>query len=108
LFSLKIVGVGADKLLGVQRNFARILPNLPEKYLKKVTSKRKIKSFSCQFERHYFQIKACWVPFLLRFSGRFRRFSGIWPDFMGFCPDFHQIKFLGVLLNHRLLHHCLK
>jgi len=30
----KRIGVGAGKFLVVQRNFARILPNLPEKYCK--------------------------------------------------------------------------
>jgi len=34
------IGVGASKFLRVQRNLARILTNLPEKYFKKVTSKK--------------------------------------------------------------------
>jgi len=33
------------------------------------------KSFSCQFGRHNFQIKACWAPLLLRLSCSFRRLS---------------------------------
>jgi len=36
-----IKGVGASKFLGVPRNFSRILPNLPEKYFKKVSSPQK-------------------------------------------------------------------
>ena len=37
------IGLGAGKCLGVRRNFAQIIPNLPEKYFKK--------SSSCQFGR---------------------------------------------------------
>ena len=44
-------------------------------------------TISCQFGRHYFQIKACWAPFLLRFSGSFRRFSEISPGFFVFSPN---------------------
>ena len=40
------------------------------------------KSFSYQFGRHYFQIKACWAPFFL--SGSFRTFSKI---LRGFAPN---------------------
>jgi len=84
--------VGAGIFLGVQRNFAWILPNLPDKYFKISDLK---KTFSCQFGRHYFQIKTCWAPFLHRFSGCFRRFLGILSGFTGFCPNFHQIKTFG-------------
>jgi len=38
--------------------------------------------------RHYLQIKACWTPFLLRFSGSFRRFSELLPGFYGIFPGF--------------------
>jgi len=34
LITVMAIGVGAGKFLGVRRNFARILPNLPEKYFK--------------------------------------------------------------------------
>jgi len=74
------IRVGAGRFLEVRRKFARILPNLPEKYFKvrdlqNVISKTK----SCQFGCHYLQIKACWAPLLLRFSGSCRRFSKILP-----------------------------
>jgi len=72
---------------------------LARKNSKKMTSK---KSPSCHFGRH-FQIKACWAPFLLIFSGNSWRFSDILPGFApilrNFCPDFHHIKTLGVRLH---------
>jgi len=34
-------GVGAGKFLGVRRNFARIIPNLPKKYFKKSDVQKK-------------------------------------------------------------------
>ena len=45
-----------------------------------VTSKRR-KTVPVKFGRNYFQIKACWPPFLLRFSRSFRRLSEILPGF---------------------------
>jgi len=49
------IGVGAGKCLWGRRIFARILPNLPKRSPKKVTSKQ---SLACDFGRHFFQIKA--------------------------------------------------
>jgi len=74
------IGVGAGKIL--QRNFARILLNLTKKYFKKKVLKKKAlhvnsDAISYQFGYHHFQIKACWAPFVLRFSGSFRWFSEI-------------------------------
>jgi len=65
-----------------------------------VTSKKKLfmsirascdlhkKSLFLSIRRHYLQIKACWTPFLLRFSGSFRRFSELLPGFYGIFPGF--------------------
>jgi len=50
------IGAGAGKILGVRMIFALILPNLPEKLHKKVTSKKKV-------------FMLFWVLFLLIFSG---------------------------------------
>jgi len=92
----------------VRRIFARILPNLPEKTPKKWPP---TKSSSFDFGRHLFQIKACWVPFLLIFSGSLLRFSEILPGFYGIFPDFHQIKSFGGVLappaHPHLLHQCI-
>jgi len=88
-FVPQIIGIGAGKFLGVRRNFARILSYLPEKYFIKSDLK---KSSSCQFGRHYFQIKAYWAPFLLRFSGSFRRFSEILPGFRRILPGLYGIS----------------
>jgi len=100
--------VGAGIFLGVQRNFAWILPNLPDKYFKISDLK---KTFSCQFGRHYFQIKTCWAPFLHRFSGCFRRFLGILSGFYRILPKFSPNQnFWGLwlhLLHSRLLHQCI-
>ena len=44
VFLASNIGVGAGKFLGVRRNFARIFPNLPEKYSasEQVTSNKKL------------------------------------------------------------------
>jgi len=79
---------------GDAKEFFPDSPKLARKTLQKMWPPKK--SSPCQFGRHYFQIRACcWAPFLLRFSGSFRRLSVICPDFMGLCPDFHQIKTFG-------------
>ena len=82
------------RMLMVRRNFARILPDLPEKTPKKLFMSIQAPLFSNQSRL---------APFLLIFSGVcegsqrfFPGFIGIGPDFMGFCPDFHQIKIFGV------------
>ena len=87
-----IIDEVASKFLGVWRNFAGILPILPEKYFKKTDlqkkSSRQSGAISCQQGRCYFQIKACWAPFWFRFTGSFRRFSEILPGFYGNLPGF--------------------
>ena len=63
-------------------------------------------AISCQFGRHYFQIKACWAPFLLRFSGSFGRLTEIFTDF---ARIFTKSKLLGVRLyplHPHLMHQC--
>ena len=89
------IGVGAGKFLGVRSNFARILPNLPEKYLKiSDLQKNKNKNSSCQFGRHVIS-KALHANsganiFKSKHVGRH-----FWSDFQRFCPDFHQIETFG-------------
>ena len=69
------------------------LPEFSQTYLKKTPKKwPPKKSSSCHFGRHFFQIKACWAPFLLIFSGSSWKFSEILP---GFYPDFYQIRTFG-------------
>ena len=46
------------------------------------------KCSSCQFGRHYFQIKACWAPFVFR---RFRNLEDF-PGFYGILPGFSQYQ----------------
>jgi len=81
---LDCMGVGAGKFLGVRRIFARILPNLPGKTPKKVTSKK----ISCHFGRHFFPIKVCRASFLLVFTRVCSYFQGFCESFQRFCPDF--------------------
>jgi len=52
-------------------------------------------SISYQFERHYFQIKACWRHFCSDFQGVLEGSQRFCLDFRGFCPDFHQMKTFG-------------
>jgi len=80
------------QIFGDAKEFCPNSPNLPEKIKQKSPPKK------CQFGRHFFQIKACWKPFLLKFSGVcevsqrfFPNFVGFCPNFRGFCPDFNQI-----------------
>jgi len=87
-----IIDEGAGKFLGARRNFPGIVPNLPEKYFKKSylhkKSSRQSGAISRQFGRCYFQIKACWAPFWLRFTGSFVRLSDIFPGFYGILSGF--------------------
>jgi len=63
---------GAGKFLGVRRNFARILPNLPEKYFKKSDLQKN------QFERYNFLNQNMSGAV---FAQSFRRFLKILPRF---------------------------
>jgi len=93
IFERLYMGVGAGKFLGVQKIFARISPNSPEKILghflckyflmKAVFGVTSKKRSSCDLRHHFFPIKALWAQFF--------------PYFQGVCPDFHQIS---CLLHH--------
>jgi len=82
----------SKQIFGAAREFCPDFTNFPEKYFKKVSSK---KSFACQFGRHYFQMKPRWAPFLLRFSGSLRRFSEILPGFYVISPGFSSNQNFG-------------
>ena len=118
------IRVGAGKFLGVRRIFARIFPNLPEKFLGHflceeflmttvfgMTSKKRSSCDSEHVWRHFFQTKVRWAPFLPVFSGSLPRFSGILRKFSQIFRDFSRIftksKRLVVRLkplHPRLLH----
>jgi len=105
--------VGADKFLGVRRIFARISPNLPEKFLcafyLQIFShkdhdglfwvrppKKVFMCFSANVVRHFLK------------SNNIRRhccpdFQGFCQHFQRFCPDFQQIKTFGDALASILL-----
>jgi len=86
--ALATIGVGASKILGMRRIFARISPNLPKKLLCDfcleifshkdhelktffgVTSKKAF-MFFCKRWAPFFEVKQHWAPFLPRFSGIF-------------------------------------
>jgi len=69
------VGVGADKFLGVRRNFAQISPNLSEKSSKENDLKKTIAS---HFKLGaFFLFEALQAPFL-------PKFPQTCPDFVGF------------------------
>jgi len=110
------IGVGAGKYLGVRRIFARISPNLPEKFLGKflrISSHEDLFGLTSKRRVPFLQIKQGWAPVLPVFSSSLPRFSRILksfhrfcPDFHGFCPDFqrfnpnfHQIKTFGGALS---------
>jgi len=113
------IGVGASKFLGVRRIFARIFPNLPQKFLS---------DFSYKFSPTKIMKTVFWYDRQKRSSRVSLQTLGaiLWninnigrhfcPDFQVFfsffqdCfPDFWHIKtFLGALLSPapHLLHHC--
>jgi len=90
------IGVGAGKFLGVRWYFARIFPNLPEKFLCKIMKtvfwydlhKRSSRVFVCSCK--------CWAPFFCR----------IFRDFSRICdkPNIFGVRLHP--LHLRLLHHC--
>jgi len=67
------MGEGVSKFLGVRRIFAQISPNLPEKTLQKMTSKKRLHVISCVV--HFFQSR--------HFKHRFC------PNFTQTCPNFY-------------------
>jgi len=80
-------GVGAGKFLGVRRNFARIIPNLPKKYFKKSDVQKKT-AFHVNPGATIFKSKHVGRHFC---SG----FQEVLEGSQRFCPDFHQIKTFG-------------
>jgi len=94
-----IIDEGASKFLGVWRNFAGILPNLPEKYFKKLTSKKSLHVNPAPFHVNkgavIFKSKHVGRHFVSDLQGVLEGSQRFFPDFMGFCPDFHQIKTFG-------------
>ena len=103
--SASTIGVGAGKFLVVRRNFARILTTFPKKSNKSDRQKKE-ESSSCQFGRHFLQVKACWAPFLLKFSGSFRRFSESLPRFYGILAKSKLLGGAVAPLHPHLLHQC--
>jgi len=89
-------GVAAGKLWGCEG----ILPEFSQLARKKIKQKwPPKKSPSWQFGRHFFQIKACWALFLLKFAGSLWRFSDFsWIFLWDFARIFTKSKLLGVLL----------
>ena len=84
----------------LKHHFARIPQSCPKKLQKRDLNKNALRInsgvISSQFGRHYFQIKAYWAPFLLRFSPSFRRFSDIFTGFQRILPGFSpNQKFWG-------------
>jgi len=114
---LSVIGSGASKFLGVRRNFARILPNLPEKYFKisdlqkkalhvnsgtKWSPKKNKKAFHVNSGAIFFKSKHVGRHFCSDFQGVSEGSQRFYPDFRGFCPDcmgffpgFYQIKTFG-------------
>jgi len=104
------------QILGVQRIFGRISPNLPKQILGPLflrtfsqanvllgshPRKKRSSCGSANVARHFSQTTLGAI-FAQIFSGILRRFSKIlprfpWfrPNFHGFCQDFHQIKTFG-------------
>ena len=91
------IGVGAGKFLGVRKIFARIFPNLPERFWATLltnffpkdhedlffgmTSKKGLHVFFCKRWAPFYEIKQGWAPFLPGFSEILPRFSRILPGF---------------------------
>ena len=107
-----LIGVGADKFVGVRRIFAQISPNLPKKFLCAFCPyifshkedeglflvwppKKVLIVFFCKRWAPFFEVKQCWAPFFLDFQGFYPDFQRFCPNFQGFCPNFQQIKTFG-------------
>jgi len=91
------IGVGAGKLLGVRKIFARIFSNLPEKVWATLptnffpqrswrsffgmTSKKVLHVFFCKRWAPFYEIKQGWAPFLPGFSEILPRFLRTFPGF---------------------------
>ena len=64
---------GGRQIFGGAKDFSQISRNLPEKTLKKMTSKKRLHFIP--FWAHFFQIKALQVPFLPKFPPNLPKFS---------------------------------
>jgi len=83
--------------LVVRRNFVRILPNLPEKYLTTKKKEMLFMSIRAPCDLQIKLLKSIRAPLFLNKSmlgaifaqifSEFSRFSEICPDFMGFSPN---------------------
>jgi len=89
------IGVGASKVLGVQKIFAQIFPNFPKKLSCNFADrflvghpKIGLHLFFCKHWASFCEVKERWEPFLPRFSEIWPRYLGICSDFQGFCPNF--------------------
>jgi len=95
------IGVEAGKFLGMQRIFARISPNFPEKFLcdfrDRFSPTKIMKTFFGMTSKKRFHVFFCkrWVPFL--------KIKQRWTPFLPGFP-----KCLGVCLHPLLLHHWLR
>jgi len=110
------IGVEGGKFVGVLRIFARIFPNLPEKFWATLPinhfpqrswrpflgwpPKTAFLCFSANVGRHFMKSNKVGRYF---FQG-FQRFC---PDFQGFSAKFQEIKTFRGALAPRLLHHSL-
>ena len=65
------------QIFGGAQDFAQISPNLPEKTLKKMTSKKWLHFIPLR--AHVFQIKALQAPFLPKFPPNFPKFPPTYP-----------------------------
>jgi len=93
-------------------NFARISPNLAEKFFVKLLPT----NFLPQDHEHLFfgnLQKKVFMCFYVNLGRHFLKSNNlgrhVYPDFQGFCQDFQQIKTLGVrlqLLHPHLQHYC--
>jgi len=109
------IRVGAVKFSEGRRIFARISPNIPEKFCASFAYKffptKIMKSFFCCDLKNkglYVFIWKLWASFLksnnvghhfLGFSTIFPRFLWFWPVVQGFCPYFDKLKLLGLRLH---------
>ena len=106
------IGLGAGKILGVRRNFAQILPNLLEKYFKKVSSHKKLfVSIRAPLVSNQTMLGAIFAQIFREFYKVLRDFSLILEDFTriswvlpGFSPNQNFWGYGFILLHPSLLH----
>jgi len=116
--NLRTIGVGVGKFLGVRRNLAWILPNMPEKYFK-ISDLQKRTNLFIPIRASFMSIWSLRTPLFSNQSmldaicaqmlQSFRKFPEILPGFYGISPGFCQIKTFGGAIAApapRLLHQC--